>query len=108
MAKYVIRKTNGGQYWWILKAANGNTLLTSETYTTKQNCIIGIASSKLNVAESDFRRLSSVRNETYFTQNFSNYQVLGTSDLYNSINGRDNGIESAKQNAPQDLIEDLN
>lgn len=35
MSKYIIRKTSNGQYWWVLKAPNGETLLTSETYTTK-------------------------------------------------------------------------
>ncbi len=35
MAKYVIRKATNDQYWWVLKAGNGETLLTSETYTAK-------------------------------------------------------------------------
>jgi len=107
MSKYIIRKTSNGQYWWVLKAPNGETLLTSETYTTKQNCQNGITSSKVSVAESNFRRLTSVRNEPYFTQNSNNYQVLGTSEMYSSTYGRDNGIESVKRYAPIATIEDL-
>ncbi|WP_294323321.1 YegP family protein [uncultured Chryseobacterium sp.] len=107
MSKYIIRKTSNGQYWWVLKAPNGETLLTSETYTTKQNCQGGIASSKVSVADANFRRLTSVRNEPYFTQNSNNYQVLGTSEMYSSIYNRDNGIEAVKRYAPNAVIEDL-
>lgn len=107
MAKYLIRKATNGQYWWVLKAGNGETLITSETYTTKQNCLSGVQSSKINVADSNFRRLTSRRNEPYFTQNAANYQVLGTSEMYSSTYARDAGIESVKRNAPTATIEDL-
>src|SRR5690606_17262038 len=107
MSKYIIRKTSNGQYWWVLKATNGNTLITSETYTTKQSCQGGIASSKVSIADSNFKRLTSVRNEPYFTQNSNNYQVLGTSEMYSSTQNRENGIEAVKQYAPIATIEDL-
>lgn len=107
MAKYIIRKASNGQYWWVLKAPNGETLLTSETYTTKQNCHSGIVSSKASLADSNFRRLLSTRNEPYFTQNSNNYQVLGTSEMYSSTYARDSGIESVKRYAQNAIIEDL-
>lgn len=31
MGKYIICKASNGQYWWVLEASNGETLLTSET-----------------------------------------------------------------------------
>ena len=107
MAKYIIRKTSGGQFWWVLAAANGNILITGETYTSKQNCLSGVAASKVSISESNFRRLLSVRHEPYFTQNAANGQVLGTSEMYSTAYGRDNGIESVKQNAFSAVIEDL-
>jgi len=107
MGKYIIRKTSNGQYWWVLRASNGEILITSETYTTKQNCIEGINSSKVSIKDSNFRRLLSIRNEPYFTQNANNNQVLGTSEMYSSTYARDSGIESVKRYAPNAIIEDL-
>ncbi|WP_083862222.1 YegP family protein [Flavobacterium sp. B17] len=64
----------------------------NNTYTTKQNCIDGIRSSKISVNDSNFRRLLSIRNEPYFNQNANNNQVLGTSEMYSSTYARDSGI----------------
>ncbi|WP_339877958.1 YegP family protein [uncultured Algoriphagus sp.] len=106
MSKYVVKKATNGQFFWVLKAGNGETLLTSETYTTKQGCLQGISSSKNCVSDTNFRRLSSARMEPYFTQVANNYQVLGTSEMYSSSYARDQGIESVKRNAPNAQVED--
>lgn len=108
MSKYVITKTSNGQFRWRLIATNGKTLITSETYTTKQNCLDGIASSKVHIEDRYFDRKTSISNEPYFNQIASNGQILGTSEMYSSITARDNGIESVKTNAPFATIEDLN
>lgn len=50
MAKYVIKKGSNGQYWFVLKSANGQTVVTSEMYTTKQACKDGITFVKTNAA----------------------------------------------------------
>lgn len=34
--RIIIKKSKNGQYYFILKARNGRTLMTSETYKTKQ------------------------------------------------------------------------
>ena len=107
MSKYQIKKTINNQYRWVLRAANGETLITSETYTTKQNCLNGIASSKVSVSDKNFERKSSISGQPYFNQVANNCQVLGTSEMYSSIAARDNGIESVKRNAPTAIIEDL-
>ena len=36
--KFEIRKSDDGQFYYVLIGANGETMLTSETMTTKQNC----------------------------------------------------------------------
>ncbi|WP_374330710.1 YegP family protein [Soonwooa sp.] len=107
MSKYQIKKTINSQYRWVLKATNGETLITSETYTTNQNCLNGIASSKISVSDKNFERKSSISGQPYFNQGANNYQVLGTSEMYSSIAARDNGIDSVKRNAPTATIEDL-
>lgn len=107
MSNYQIKKTINNQYRWVLKATNGETLITSETYTTKQNCLNGISSSKVSVSDKNFERKSSTAGQPYFNQVANNYLVLGTSEMYSSIAARDNGIESVKRNAPTATIEDL-
>lgn len=107
MSKYQIKRTSNGQFRWILKASNGETLITSETYTTKQSCLNGIISSKASVSDKNFERKISTAGQPYFNQIANNYQVLGTSEMYTSIAARDNGIDSVKRNAPIAIIEDL-
>jgi uncharacterized protein len=41
-AKFQIKKNISGQYYFVLKAPNGETIVTSEFYTTKQACKNGI------------------------------------------------------------------
>lgn len=106
MAKYVVTKTSNGQYRWVLMSVNGEKLITSEAYVSKQSCLAGIASSKLSLADSNFRRLNSIRNEPYFNQVANNNQILGTSEMYSSTFSRELGIESVKRNAPIATIED--
>ena len=106
MGKYVIHKTASGQFRWNLKAGNGQTLITSESYTTKQACKNGIASSQKNVGEASFEQLTSKKGEPYFNQLAGNKQILGTSQMYNSTAARDNGISSVQNNAPTADIED--
>jgi uncharacterized protein YegP (UPF0339 family) len=106
MGKYQIKKTSNDQFRWTLKASNGEILITSETYTTKQNCQNGIESSKSCVADTNFERKVSKSGEPFFNQIANNYQVLGTSEMYSSIANREGGVESVKRNAPNATIGD--
>lgn len=105
--KYVIKRSSNQQYYWVLLAVNANVLITSEMYTTKDACKDGIASSKRNVADSNFdKKMSSNGMQYYFTQRAGNNQVLGTSEMYNTSYARDNGIEAVKRDAPRAETED--
>ena len=46
--KFEIKKAKNKQFYFILKAGNGETLLTSEYYTTKESCKKGIFSVRWN------------------------------------------------------------
>ena len=48
MGKFVIGKTNNGQYRFNLKAGNGEIIATSESYTTLAACKNGVESVKKN------------------------------------------------------------
>lgn len=46
--KFQIFRSKDNQYYFLLKARNGEVIATSETYKTKQACKKGIRSVKLN------------------------------------------------------------
>lgn len=52
MGKFVIKKSDAG-YHFVLKAANGEVIATSQVYTTKESCQKGIASVKKNAPEAE-------------------------------------------------------
>ena len=107
MGKFVIPTRTNGEYQFNLKAGNGQTILTSEGYTTKQNCKNGIESVQVNSQfDSRFDRKNSKNGKFYFNLKASNGQIIGTSEMYESESGRDNGISSVKQNAPNATTED--
>lgn len=46
--RFVVKKAKNGQYVFVLKAANGEDIATSETYKSKASALAGIASVKAN------------------------------------------------------------
>lgn len=100
MGKFVIKNTATG-IKFDLKAGNGQVILTSEVYTTKAACQNGIESVKKNAPEdARYERKDSSSGKPMFNLKATNGQVIGTSELYESVAARDNGIESVKKNAP--------
>jgi uncharacterized protein YegP (UPF0339 family) len=107
MGKFVIKTRTNGEFQFNLKAGNGEVILTSEGYTTKAACENGIESVKKNSAEDKrFDRLESKNGKHYFNLKATNGQIIGTSEMYESKAGRDNGIESVKKNAPDATTDD--
>lgn len=108
MGKFVIKKRINGEFQFNLKASNGQVILTSEGYTTKIACENGIASVRTNSQdESKYDKKTSTNGKYYFNLKAGNGQIIGTSEMYESASGRDNGIESVKSNAPSAEVEDL-
>jgi uncharacterized protein YegP (UPF0339 family) len=46
--KFVLSKNTKGQFHFVLKASNGKTIVTSETYSSKSAAMNGIESVKKN------------------------------------------------------------
>lgn len=107
MGKFVITKRKNGEFQFNLKAANGEIILTSEGYVTRAGCNAGIESVKKNSPDdSKFERKISKNNKFYFDLKASNGQVIGVSEMYNSQEAREHGIESVKKNAPEAVTVD--
>ncbi len=108
MGKFEITKRKNGEFQFNLKAGNGQIILTSEGYTTKAACNNGIKSvSKNSQDDKRFDKLEAKNGKPYFNLTATNGQIIGSSEMYESISARDNGIESVKKNAPDAEIKDL-
>jgi uncharacterized protein YegP (UPF0339 family) len=103
----VFRSFSNNQYYYHLKATNGEKILSGEGYTTKQSCLNAIASVKLNAPfDSRYERKNGIMNYT-FNLKALNGEIIGRSENYTSSNARDNGIAAVKRDAPNAPIEDL-
>jgi len=101
MGKFTVTTGKNDQYYFRLKAGNGQTILASEGYTTKAACMNGIESVKKNAPDDNRYDLKTSSNgKHYFNLKATNGQIIGTSEMYESAAGRDNGIASVKSNAP--------
>ncbi len=108
MEKFEITTRANGEFQFNLKAGNSQVILTSEGYTTKASCMNGIESVRKNSTDdSKFDRLQAKNGKWYFNLKAGNGQIIGTSEMYESTSGRDNGIESVKKNAPIAKVVDL-
>jgi len=107
MGKFVISLRTNGEYQFNLNATNGQNVLRSEGYTTRAACDNGVESVRNNATEDvRYERKTSTNGKAYFNLKAGNGQVIGTSEMYESEAGRDNGIESVKTNAPEAVVED--
>ncbi|RYY40583.1 MAG: DUF1508 domain-containing protein [Chitinophagaceae bacterium] len=105
MGKFEISKRSNGEYQFNLKAGNGQTILRSEGYSSRAGCDNGVDSVRKNSQDdSRYDRKTSTSGKFYFNLKASNGQIIGTSEMYESESGRDNGIASVKENAPDALI----
>ena len=102
---YVLSKNEKGQYSFVLKAANGETILRSETYESKAAAENGIASVQKNSPMDErYQRKESSNGKPFFNLLAANHQIIGTSQLYQSEVGRESGIASVKANGPTTVI----
>lgn len=105
-SKYKIKNSTNSQTFWVLIASNGEPILKSEMYNSKQGAMVGIYSSKNNVADTNFDKRTATNGQYYFNQVASNGEIIGTSETYTTAQARDNGIAAVKREAPVATIED--
>jgi uncharacterized protein YegP (UPF0339 family) len=100
-------KRSGSQFMWNLKAENGEPILTSERYTTRESANTGIASCKVNSPiDARYERKTSTSGQPYFVLRAANNEIIGTSEMYSSTGAREQGIASCKANGPTAKVVD--
>jgi uncharacterized protein YegP (UPF0339 family) len=107
MGKFVIDIRKNGDFHFNLKAGNGQVILSSQGYSSKDGCLNGIESVKKNAAdENKFEKKVSTNGKFYFNLKAGNGQIIGSSEMYESEAGCDNGIASVQKNAPEASVEE--
>lgn len=106
--KFEIKKRTDNEFMFNLKAGNGEVILTSEGYASKQGCKNGIDSVKTNAPDDDnYERKEASNEQYYFTLKAQNGEVIGKSEMYTTTSARDKGIKSVQNNAPSADTVDL-
>lgn len=104
----IFKSSSNNQYYYRLRARNGEIILVGEGYTTKQSCLNGINSVKENAPyDSRYDRRIATNGQYYFVLKASNGQVIGVSETYTTVSARENGINAVKRDAPGAPVEDL-
>jgi uncharacterized protein YegP (UPF0339 family) len=105
--KFELKTSSNGQYRFVLKASNGQPILTSELYTEKRGALNGVESVKRNAPiDERYERKTAKNGDPYFVLKASNGQVVGQSETYSSTTAMEGGIESVKKNAPEAAVDD--
>ena len=115
MGKFVVKATKTG-FVFNLKAGNGETIATSEVYTTEAACMKGIESVRKNAADAKledqtvegFETVTNPKFEVYtdkagefrFRLKSRNGEIIAVSEGYKAKASCLNGIESVRKNAP--------
>lgn len=103
----VFKSSLNNEYYYRLRATNGEIILNGEGYKTKQSCLNGIASVKINAPyDSRYDRKDGYYNYTYNLK-AGNGEIIGRSENYTTSVARENGISAVKKDAPGAPIEDL-
>jgi uncharacterized protein YegP (UPF0339 family) len=104
---FVLDKSSNGQFWFVLKAGNGETILTSEFYSTKAAAENGIASVQVNSPlDERYERKVAANGKLFFNLKAANHQIIGTSQMYATTQSREVGIASVKSNGSTRTVKD--
>lgn len=105
---FQIFKGIDGSFRFRLKSSNGEIILISESYSSKESCRNGIASVKRNAPYSEqYEKRVSKNGMYYFVLKARNAQIIGVSSSYVSKAGYENGKYAIMKNAPSAIVEDL-
>ena len=122
MGKFVVKATKTG-FVFNLKAGNGETIATSEVYTTEAAFMKGIESVRKNAADAKLEdqtaaevvAVTNPKFEVYtdkggefrFRLKARNGEVIAASEGYKAKASCLNGVESVRKNAPDAAVEKL-
>jgi uncharacterized protein YegP (UPF0339 family) len=102
-----VNKSKADDFYFVLKAGNGEAVLTSEMYTSRSSADTGIASVQTNCGQDgQYDRATASDGKFRFNLKAANHQVIGSSQSYGSEQSRDAGIASVKHNGKSTTVKD--
>lgn len=101
MAKFEVYTDKAGEYRFRLKAGNGQIILVSEGYASKDGCMNGIESVRKNSTDNERFERKDTATGCKFTLRAANGQAIWESEIYTSNAACENGIASVMKNAPE-------
>ena len=100
-------KHSDSKFMWHLRAVNGETILTSVRYESKEAARNGIESCRVSaILDFCYERGTSSAGQPYFVVRGSNRELIGTSKMYSSNAARERGIDICKANGPTASVVD--
>lgn len=104
---FELSKSSDNQFRFVLKAGNGETILTSELYTSKTSAEKGIASVRSNSPQEErYEKKTASNGKFYFNLKAANHQIIGSSQMYATAQSRETGIASVKANGTSQTVKD--
>lgn len=104
---FELSKSSDNQFRFVLKAGNGETILTSELYTSKASAEKGIASVRSNSPQEErYEKKTASNGKFYFNLKAANHQIIGSSQMYATAQSRETGIASVKANGTSQTVKD--
>ena len=105
MATFQIFQSSG-QYWYHLRADNGEIVQSGEGYTAKASCENGIRSVQANCKPQRFESFLNA-GQYGFNHVAANGEIIGRSEKYTTAQARDHGIQVVLREAPGARVQDL-
>lgn len=107
-SKFDIFTGKNEQFYFHFKSSNGEIILASEAYTTKEACKKAIEAVKKYAIDDKYYEKKDTGNDKHmFNLKAANGEVIGTSQIYSSIEMRQKGIDSLKRGVQPAIIHDL-
>lgn len=105
---FELSKSSDNQFRFVLKAGNGETILTSELYTSKASAEKGIASVRSNSPQEErYEKKTASNGKFYFNLKAANHQIIGSSQMYATAQSRETGIASVKANGTSQTVKTI-
>ena len=106
-SKFIILKGRNKQFYFDMKARNGEKVLRSEDHETNCNCRKAIAFVRENSPyDNRYARRLAPNKQHYFILTKANGQALGISVMYDTVISREEGITMVKRDALTAEIKD--
>jgi uncharacterized protein len=105
VGKYAVSRAKNGEFYFNLKATNGQTILTSVMFHTEDECSNAIESVRQYSSDDKwYDRKTSTDNKHFFTLKSPEGHITGKSEMYESAANMEKGIASVKRNGISTIV----